>query len=156
MSVTCSIPWEVRGSRKLWALLYISLFVISLTSNNRQTKGWLFHRRVWQQTQSVWQQTSSRSGNRQNKEALSSAFFSEQTLRLRVWQQSNRPSGNRQNHCHTVDRAMSRGDWGTLRRKNSNPPNIDLIFKIKYFDDTYVYSIQWGIFEQKMKIFRNV
>ena len=39
---------------------------------------------------------------------------------------------------------MFRGDWGTLRRKNSNPPNIDLIFKIKYFDDTYGYSIQWG------------
>ena len=59
---------------KLWALLFISLFVISLTSNNRQTKGWLLHRRVWQQTLSVWQQTlsvwqqtSSRSGNRQIK-----------------------------------------------------------------------------------------
>ena len=49
-----------------------------------------------------------------------------------------------------------RGDWGTLRRKNSNPPNTDFIFKIKYFDDTYGYSIQWGIFEQEMKIIRNV
>ena len=49
-----------------------------------------------------------------------------------------------------------RGDWGTLRRKNSNSPNTDLIFKIKYFDDTYGYSIQWGIFEQEMKIIRNV
>ena len=53
-------------------------------------------------------------------------------------------------------KAMSRGDWGTLRRKNSNPPNTDLIFKLKYFDHTYGYSIQWGIFEQEMKIIRNV
>ena len=52
-------------------------------------------------------------------------------------------------------KTLDRGDWGTLRRKNSNPPNIDLIFKIKYFDDTYGYSIQWGIFEQEMKIIRN-
>ena len=51
---------------------------------------------------------------------------------------------------------QARGDRGTLRRKNSNPPNIDLIFKIKDFDDTYGYSIQWGIFEQEMKFFRNV
>ena len=105
--MTCSIPWQVRGSRKLWALLFISLFVISLTSNNRQTKGWLLHRRVWQQTQSVWQQTSNRSGNRQNKGWLCHRPFSQS--RLRVLQQSNRPSGNRQNHCHTVDRAMSMG-----------------------------------------------
>ena len=54
------------------------------------------------------------------------------------------------------EKLYNRGDWGTLRRKNSNPPNTDLIFKIKYFDDTYGYSIQWGIFEQEMKIIRNV
>ena len=41
--------------------------------------------------------------------ALSSAFLSQQTLRLGVWQLSNRQSGNRQNHCHTGDRAMSMG-----------------------------------------------
>ena len=51
---------------------------------------------------------------------------------------------------------LSRGDWGTFRRKNSDPPNTDLIFKIKYFDDTYEYSIQWDIFEQEIKIIRNV
>ena len=56
---------------------------------------------------------------------------------------------------HSVGRTC-RGDWGTLRRKNSNPQNIDLIFKIKYFDDTYGYSIQWGIFEQEMKMIKNV
>ena len=55
-----------RQSQTL-ALIFISFFGISLTSNNRQTKGWLLHSRVWQQTQSVWQQTSSRSGNRQIK-----------------------------------------------------------------------------------------
>ena len=49
-----------------------------------------------------------------------------------------------------------RGDWGTLRRKNSNSLNTDLIFKRNYFDDTYGYSIQWSIFEQEMKIIRNV
>ena len=38
--------------------------MISLTSDNRQTKGWLLHRRVWQQTLSVLQQTRSWSGNR--------------------------------------------------------------------------------------------
>ena len=59
VSMTCSIPWLVRGSRKLWALTFTSLFVISLTSNNRQTKGWLLHRRVWQQTLTY------ASGNRQ-------------------------------------------------------------------------------------------
>ena len=46
-------------------LYFTPLFVISLTSDNRQTKGWLLHRQVWQQTLSVWQQTSSRLGNRQ-------------------------------------------------------------------------------------------
>ena len=35
-----------------------------------------------------------------------------------------------------------RGDWGTLRRKNSHPPNIDLIFEVKHFEDTYGYIIQ--------------
>ena len=53
-------------------------------------------------------------------------------------------------------KTIHRGDWGTLKRKNSNTPNIDLILKIEYFDDTYGYSIQWGIFEQEMKIIRNV
>ena len=48
------------------------------------------------------------------------------------------------------------GDWDTLRRKNSNPPSIYLNFEIKHFDDTYGYSIQCGIFEQEMGIFRNV
>ena len=51
---------------------------------------------------------------------------------------------NSNEHC--------RGDWGTLRRKNSNPPNTDLIFQIKYFDDTYGYSIQWGISSKRWKL----
>ena len=108
-------PWHAayHGESKAVANFghwyFIALFVISLTSNNRQTKGWLLHRRVWQQTPIVWQQTSSQSRNRQIKGGSVIGLFSEQTLRLRVWQQSNRPSGNRQNHCHTVDRAMSMG-----------------------------------------------
>ena len=48
-----------------------------LTSDNRQTKGWLLHRRVWQQTLSVWQQTSSRSGNRQLKGGFVIGHFSQ-------------------------------------------------------------------------------
>ena len=51
---------------------------------------------------------------------------------------------------------ISRGDWGTLRRENLNPPNIYLVFEIKDFGDTYEYSTQWGIFKQKMAICRNV
>ena len=47
-------------------------------------------------------------------------------------------------------------DWGTLRRKNPNPQNIYLNFEIKHFDGRYGYSIQCGIFEQEMGIFRNV
>ena len=50
--------------------------------------------------------------------------------------------------------ATSRGDAGTLRRKNSILPNINLIFKIKHFDDTYRYSIQWGYFWAKDKKFQ--
>ena len=87
---------EVRGSRKLWALVFISLFVISLTSNNRQTKGWFLHRRVWQQTLSVWQQTSSRSGNRQIKGGSVIGLFLRAdstteglaTVKQTVWQQT--------------------------------------------------------------------
>ena len=41
-----------------------------------------------------------------------------------------------------------RGDWGKLRRENSNPRSIYLNFVMKHFDNTYGYSIQWpGIFE---------
>ena len=98
VSMTCSIPGRVRGSHKLWALIFISLFVICLTSrpNNRQTKGWLLHRRVWQQTPSVWQHTSSRSGNRQIKGGSVIGLFLRAdstteglaTVKQTVWQQT--------------------------------------------------------------------
>ena len=73
-----------------------SLFVISLTSDNRQTKGWLLYRRVWQQTLSVWQQTSSRSGNRQKKGGSVIGLFLTTdsktgglaTVKQTVWQQT--------------------------------------------------------------------
>ena len=45
--------------------------------------------------------------------------------------------------------AVYRGDWGTLRRNNSNSQTI-LIFEIKHFDDTYGYGIQWGYIVQEM------
>ena len=61
---------------------------------------------------------------------------------------------------HPVQRHILTEPVGILpsrvRKKNSNPPNIYLIFEVKHVDHKYGYSIQWGIFEQDMSIFSNV
>ena len=142
--MTCSIPWRVQGSRKLWALIFTSLFVINMTSGNRQTKGWLLHRRVWQQTPIVWQQISSRSGNRQIKGGSVIGLFLRAdsttkglaTVKQTVWQQTKPLS-----HCGSVDRAMSMGvhnmqhTIASLRQSQTMDVDTHLLCRNQSWDD---------------------